>query len=78
MEKFKIVKVKETGDVRLAKPYFLDGSKHTLFCKYENGKEPKFEKWPFRNEYNADIEIIGTFETDKIYYSRTYGITYVK
>jgi hypothetical protein len=78
MEKFKIIKVKETGEIWLAKPYFLDSSKHTLFCKYESDKAPVFEKYAKGNEYNSDIEIIGNYETDKIDFHWRNGITYFK
>lgn len=78
MIKFKIVELIVTGEVFLAKPYFLDpGSKHTLFCKYTKDKEPIFEQWGLNNEYNEDLKIIGEYETDKIKFSWEKGIKYI-
>lgn len=76
--KFKIVEVIETGKQFLAKPYFLDGSKHSLFCEYSKDKEPEFPQWSLNNEYNEDIRIVGDYETDKIEFSWTTGIKYKK
>jgi len=76
---FKIVELIETGETFLAKPYFLDpSSKHTLFCKYSENEEPKFEQWGLNNEYNEDLKIIGNYETDKINFSWQNGISYAK
>lgn len=72
--KFKIVEVLETGEIFLAKPYFLDNIKHTLFCKYKEGEKPIFNQWALGNEYNEDIKIIGEYETDDIIFSWENGI----
>ena len=74
---FNIIEIIETGEKFLAKPYWLDPStKFTLFCKYTDGKEPKFKKWSISNEYRADVKIIGNYKTDKINFNWNDGISY--
>jgi hypothetical protein len=75
---FLIIESIETKEQFLAKPYFLEAnSKYSLFCKYKDGKEPKFERWSLRNEYKENFNVIGNYSTSSIVFSWRNGIEYI-
>lgn len=74
---FAIIQHKETGIKYLAKPYWLDPSeKWVLYATYEDFKEPKFTKDGLgKNEYRANVNYAGAYQTDKVSVNNRNGIT---
>lgn len=70
MSNFKIIKLIETGETFLASDYYLDPSKFTIFCPYNEKEEPVMGKYGIGNEYKSDIEVIGVYNSEKYSLSR--------